>query len=122
MNKVFLLLVLIFMSCSKDGGGDSPKPNPPEEKPNYTLLITASEGGSVNTNGGTFPEGTSITITATPETEYLFNNWSGTKNSTNNPLRFILTSNENIIANFELKNSNNDQNPDNPIGPVINQD
>ena len=100
MRKAILLLGLILVSCSKDSGGDSPNPEPPEEKLKFTLTVSAGEGGSVDTAGGTYNEGTTVTVTATPDENYLFEKWSGTENSTNNPLNIVLTSNENITANF----------------------
>ncbi|MGB0294687.1 MAG: BspA family leucine-rich repeat surface protein [Flavobacteriaceae bacterium] len=99
MKKTILLLGLILVSCSKDSGGDSPTPEPLK----FTLAVSAGEGGSVDTAGGTYNEGTTVTITATPNAEYLFNNWSGTESSTNNPLNIVLTSNENVTANFVKK-------------------
>ena len=32
----------------------------------FTLTVTFGEGGTVSTEGGTFDEGTEVTITATP--------------------------------------------------------
>jgi len=42
----------------------------------YTLTLTAGTGGTVNA-GGTYNAGTFQTITATPSTNYIFGNWSG---------------------------------------------
>lgn len=101
MKKVILLLGLMLISCSKDSGGDSPNSESPEEKLKFTLTVSAGEGGSVDTAGGTYPEGTSVTITATPDANYEFDAWSGTETSSENPLTFNLTSNENVTANFK---------------------
>ena len=103
MKKVIVILGLILVSCSKDSGGDSPNPEPPEEKLKFTLTVSAGEGGAVDTAGGTYNEGTTVTVTATPDSEYLFDKWSGTESSTNNPLNIVLTSNENVQANFVKK-------------------
>ena len=42
----------------------------------YTLTTSATAGGSVSA-GGTFDEGTDVTVTATPNTGYRFVGWSG---------------------------------------------
>ena len=48
-----------------------------------TITITAGTHGSVDENGGTYNEGTQITVTATPETGYEFAQWDD--GNTNNP-------------------------------------
>lgn len=47
------------------------------ETPQYSLNVTTSEGGTVSTDGGTYDEGTAITITATPDEGYEFTGWEG---------------------------------------------
>ena len=96
MKKFYALALILLMGC----GGES---DPEEEKLNYTITVSAGEGGSVDTLGGTYPEGTALTITATPDAEYLFDGWSGTEISTSNPLNVILTGNESVVANFVKK-------------------
>jgi|GEM_PF-1188804 len=43
---------------------------------NYTLTIVAGTGGTVN-SGGSYASGSTPTITATPNANYVFNNWTG---------------------------------------------
>ena len=89
--KKFLLIPifsLVLFSCSPEEETQAvtntvqtitPEPEPETPEPvvvQYTLTVTASEGGSV-TNGGTFDEGTSVTITATPNEGYEFIGWEG---------------------------------------------
>ena len=61
-----------------------PEPYSPAPK-QYILTVTAGEGGKVSTEGGTYDEGTSITITATPNEGYEFVGWVGS-DSTDNSL------------------------------------
>ena len=68
----------------------------------YDLEVLASEGGSVNTSGGSYESGSSVTVTATPEPEYLFVGWTGTE-STDNPLTITVNSNQEISPIFEKK-------------------
>ncbi|MDC0515259.1 putative Ig domain-containing protein, partial [Flavobacteriaceae bacterium] len=68
----------------------------------FELVVSPGEGGSVNTSGGSFESGSSVTITATPESEYLFVGWTGTE-STDNPLTITVNSNQEISPIFEKK-------------------
>ena len=47
------------------------------ETSQYSLSVTTSEGGTVSTDGGTYDEGTTISITATPDEGYKFTGWEG---------------------------------------------
>jgi uncharacterized repeat protein (TIGR02543 family) len=97
---LFFLSNLIIFSCSK---ADSDSPNEVEPKPvlTYDVSISSSEGGSVNTQSGTFNAGTVLTITATPNDGYEFIDWTG---SSENSMEITITVNSNIqlIANFQL--------------------
>ena len=88
--KNFLLISLsvlsicaLIYSCSSEMEDTSPQPTvtqPQESEPDptqYTLTVTAGEGGTVSTEGGTYDEGTSVTITATPKEGYEFVGWEG---------------------------------------------
>ena len=91
-----LLAMLALASCSKEEEVVTP---PAPNK--YTLTITADTGGSVSSPGGTYNEGSKITVTATPDGEYLFDSWSD--GSTENPREITVTSNLNLTANFVKK-------------------
>ena len=69
----------------------------------YTINVSANPtaGGTV-TGGGTFPTGSTRTVTATANTGYTFQNWTenGTVVSTNASYTFTLNSNRNLVANF----------------------
>ena len=91
-----LLAVLALVSCSKEAEVVAP---PAANK--YTLTITADTGGSVSSPGGTYNEGSKITITATPDGMYLFKEWSD--GSTVNPREITVTSNLTLKASFIKK-------------------
>lgn len=65
----------------------------------YTLTVTANEGGNVSTSGGTYDSGTSISITATPNEGYEFTGWSGT-NMSNSTITITISSNVTLQAIF----------------------
>ena len=79
--QLFVFCLFLIAGCSSD----KQELNPPiqieqslsVETPQYSLNITSSEGGTVSTNGGTYDEGTTISITATPDEGYEFTGWEG---------------------------------------------
>ena len=99
MREIILSgLILLMVSCSKDTVTSTPTPQP---TPKFSIVIAASEGGSVNITGGTYDKGTKVTVTATPDGEYLFDSWSD--GSTENPREITITSNLDLTANFVKK-------------------
>ena len=47
----------------------------------YSLTVTAGAGGSVSTSGGTYDDGASVSIIATPNDGYEFSGWNGSDSS-----------------------------------------
>ena len=78
-----LAAFLIIYSCSTEQENTIPPaliqtPEPETPAPTqYTLTVTSGEGGTVSTEGGTYDEGTEVTITATPNEGYEFVGWLG---------------------------------------------
>ncbi len=71
----------------------------------YTVAVSAdpAAGGTV-TGGGTYEEGTSVTVSATANTGYQFVNWTedGTEVSTSLSYTFNVDADITLVANFEL--------------------
>ena len=88
------LFLLLLLTCAKD---DSQAPNTPPSQitRQYTLTVSAGEGGSVSTAGGTYNSGTSTSITATPNEGYVFESWS----DGNTDLTRTVSISENITLN-----------------------
>ena len=111
-NLLYLSLITLFSialiySCSTEEEDTTPPPSvvaTPEPEPpaptQYTITVTAGEGGSVSTEGGTYDEGTDVTITATPDEGYIFIGWEGS-DSDSNSLTLTLNSDTSIQALFE---------------------
>ena len=120
MIKKILIVSLLFIlvTCSKDDGygpaeinsGSSYSYNPPSSDygstsstttsvTQYSLTVTAGTGGSVSTSGGTYDDGSSVSITATPNDGYEFSGWNGS-NSTNSTISVTINSNTIIEALF----------------------
>ena len=106
ITLVVILSVLLY-SCSSDEDDSAPPsviqtptPTPEPDATQYTLTVSAGEGGSVSTEGGTYDEGTEVTITATPNDGYEFVGWEGS-DSDSNSLTLTLNSDTSIQALFE---------------------
>ena len=93
--RTFLLFITLslLISCGKD---DPSSDVTPISK--YTLSVTSTDGGEVSSTGGSYNEGSSVTITASPNSEYIFENWSN--GSTENPLTITVNQNISLTANF----------------------
>jgi len=68
----------------------------------YTLSLVSSPGGTTSPQPGTYSynEGTSVTITAVPNSRFRFSQWSGDMSSLENPLIITIDSDKSIKANF----------------------
>jgi hypothetical protein len=92
------LSLLIIYNCSTEEE-ETPPPavvetsDPDPDPVQYTLTATAGEGGTISTDGGTYDEGTSITIKATPNEGYMFIGWDG---SDETDLEIVISINSNI--------------------------
>jgi len=127
LTTSILFLTLVF-SCSTDDEESvapvvqTPQPEPEPSAPTqYTLTVSASEGGTVSTEGGTYDEGTEVTVTATPDDGYEFIEWDGNDNQSNS---FTISVNSNITiqANFQIIQSNENYYSSGdiiPIEPVV---
>ena len=69
----------------------------------YTLVVMA-ENGTVSKNPDLpfYSNGTSVTLTAIPATNYRFINWSGDLMGTENPKSITMNGNKSVTANFEF--------------------
>ncbi|HOX53794.1 MAG TPA: hypothetical protein PKY05_20105, partial [Fibrobacteria bacterium] len=96
-------------NCSSD-----PQPT------NYTLNVTAANGGSVSVNptGTSFASGTAVKLKATAQNGFVFTGWSGGASGNKDTLTVVVNANLNITANFsQIKKYNLQIN--NPTGGTI---
>ncbi len=108
-NLITIFIVSFLISCSSENADSVSVPEPtPISKPvtpapvvKYTLSVTAGEGGTVSTTGGEYESGQTVSVTATPEGEYLFKDWSD--GNTNATRTITVSSNINLTANFEKR-------------------
>jgi hypothetical protein len=68
----------------------------------YTLTTNTVGQGSVNLDpaGGTYNEGTVVTLTAVPDSGWQFDNWSGDLSGSTNPTTITMNANKSVTANF----------------------
>ena len=102
MKKLFFFLAAfsLVLSCSSDE--DSPPSLPlPAPIVKYTITLSSGEGGTVSTSGGEYESGQTVNVTATPQGEYLFKDWSD--GNTNATRTITVSSNTTLTANFEKK-------------------
>ena len=99
MRKAAVFIFFLLLACSKD----APVPEEPSTV-NYTVAVSASEGGSVNSPGGSYAQNATITLTATAADGFVFSGWSGDVTGTTNPLSYTVTANASIVANFTRSN------------------
>jgi len=94
MRKYFILSLITFLIIS----GCKEELNS-EGKILFNLKVFADEGGIVNNTGGSFEEGSVITIQAIPDSGYVFTGWSNGEK--NNPITIMLSSDVELTASFE---------------------
>ena len=102
MKKLFFLLTAftIVLSCSSDETS-TPVTPPPAPVAKYTITLSAGEGGTVSTTGGEYEAGQTVSVTATPQGEYVFTGWSdGITDATRT---ITISSNSTLTANFEKR-------------------
>jgi len=74
---------------------------------NYTLTANSSPsaGGSVSPSSGSYAAGSTVAVTATPASGYVFTGWSGSASGTTNPLTLTMDGNKSVTANFSQQQS-----------------
>ncbi len=93
-----IIISIIFTACDNE-------PEPVE----YTLTINATNGtvsvkvGGDNLTGSspyTIEEGSSVSLTANPDDDYSFDEWSGDLTGNDNPISFMMNSDVSVTATF----------------------
>jgi len=95
--RLYILSLIFVVGCSAEN-------KITEEEPvtfQYTVTVSASEGGLVSSSGGTYEKGTEVTITATPNEGFRFIGWEGA-NSSDQTLTITIDSNQTFLALFEV--------------------
>ena len=67
------LILFAFISCSESSDDEASSNT---DSVTYSVEISAASGGTVDSSGGSFDSGSTLTVTATPNSGYAFINWS----------------------------------------------
>lgn len=73
---------------------------PPPTDFTLSTSVQPYGGGSVVPSGGTYAEGTSVTIVATPSSGYRFDHWAGDASGTSTITTVVMNSNKSVTAYF----------------------
>ena len=90
--KKILVLIFFLLSCEKE-----------PQVQRLVIDVNPVDGGTVSQPYGEFQLNERVVVSAKPNLEFNFVEWSGDINSEVNPLEVIFDSNKNIIANFIKK-------------------
>ena len=96
MKKSLIAIFILLIACSKE----APIDDEPVRVQTYTLTVNSGEGGSVNTSGGIYNQGQTVSVRAIPNPGHEFTGWSGDVSGTSNPLSITIDSNTSITAQF----------------------
>ena len=114
MKRIHIILFtacFIISSCGTEEETPAPPSNIQTQQPvsepepttpdpvQYTLTVSAGDGGTVSTEGGTYDEGTSVSVNASSSGCYVFTQWSD--GNTSNERILTINQNINISAQFE---------------------
>lgn len=124
LQKLLLIIpviTLLFLGCTKDSDDETIQFS-------INVSVTPTEGGVVTPTSGTYDEGTLVTIEAIPSNGYSFVEWTGSIQSTDNPVIRTMDSDMDITAVFEILDSDEDgvtddmdTCPDTPSGEQVDE-
>ena len=114
LSLSFLCSLVLFTNCGEDSDdpvandttnntNDGNTDNSSQDTVTYTLILTPPEGGTVTPESGTYSENESVELLATPDSTYVFVNWTGSSTSTDNPLSVSMDADKSYTANFTKK-------------------
>ncbi len=82
------------------------KPTPAGPTHDLTMAANPGGGGITSPTAGihTYPEGTVVDISATPNVGYVFSSWTGDVSGSVNPTTVSMNANKSVTANFTAQN------------------
>jgi uncharacterized protein YoxC len=67
---------------------------------NLSVSVSPQGSGSVSSYGGQYTAGTSVTLTATPASGYIFGHWAGDASGSTPTITITMNSNKSVVAYF----------------------
>ncbi len=96
--KKYLIILVIFLSFSCEN--DTPEPLPEPKEYSLTLNVNPVGSGTLSESSGIYKENESFSILAAANENYIFDGWTGSITSSDNPLSVKMDSDKTITANF----------------------
>ncbi len=87
-----LAMLPLFFACKKET---------PQKQ--LTVNVTPEIGGSVTPSTGTYAMGSIVKLTATPNAEYIFKEWTGSYSGNTNPANITMDADKTLTAVFEKR-------------------
>jgi len=97
MKKIVFWVCVLALNACGGGGGEQPDAAP-VASPTYTVSITSEDGGSVDTSGGEYQNGTILEVAATPNDGFMFTQWSD--GNRENPRELTVNADVSLSARF----------------------
>lgn len=91
-NTILALGFLLLFACKKDI---------PQKQ--LVINVTPDVGGTVSPSSGTYAQGSTVKILATPSAEYIFKEWTGGFSGSSNPANVIMDADKTITCVFEKR-------------------
>lgn len=106
--SVLLIGVLLLSACGTPTTETETPSVPETEEPTFTayslsISISPSGAGSVAPLDGQHEEGTRVTLTATPASDYTFDYWNGDASGTSPIVTVTIDSDKSVTAHFKEK-------------------
>ena len=92
---LFIILVLVLSLFSMGAEGC-----PISDRYSLTINVNPTEGGSVSPSGGGYDPGVTVTISATANSGYVFDYWSGSASGTSATTTIVMDANKSVTAHF----------------------
>ena len=81
-----VLISILLITCGKSDESDPPTVAKEITKFALAVSLSPSEGGSVSPDKGQYDEGSKVSVTASPNAEFIFVEWTGSATGSENPI------------------------------------
>ena len=106
LHSYLFLISFVIISCTSNT--DELTSIDTNEMFTFKAVSEPSIAGTISPNLESYSKGTTITITAFPNTYFQFKNWSSPISSNENPITITLTKNTNVTAIFQKIDTDED--------------
>ncbi|MGM0546125.1 MAG: BspA family leucine-rich repeat surface protein [Bacteroidota bacterium] len=105
--SIIAIITIMLAGCGDSSTGPDTDGNDDDDDEPTTYEISVdvspSDAGSISDLDDTYEEGEEVEFEASPEDEYVFVEWTGDEESSDNPLSLTMDQDYELTANFEKK-------------------